>query len=87
MKYEDGRMREMYDWFHERFVEPEVCDPLESGLSGYQYSCGGPYFAKEIIPAQFEGVYPSSLIGEVVADIEAECGEWALRKNAKTGSK
>jgi len=86
MKYDDSRMQEMHDWFRERFVEPEVCDPQESGASGYQYSCGGPYFAREIIPAEFEGIYPSSLISEVVADIETECPEWALRKTAKTGA-
>jgi hypothetical protein len=80
MYYEDKRKQEMYNWFRERFVEPESCDISESAKSGYQYACGGPYFPKDVIPGQFCKMYPSGLIMEVVNDLNAESAEWALRK-------
>jgi len=81
MMYKDERKQEMYDWFHNRFVEPEFCDPLAKDL-GSQYSCGGPFFARDILPAEFSEKYPGGLITEVAADIDAECPEWTLRKEA-----
>ncbi|MBI3580506.1 MAG: hypothetical protein HY098_00245 [Nitrospinae bacterium] len=80
MKYTDVRKQEIYDWFKEGFVEPEVCDPTGSPESGYQYSCGGPYFAKDIVRAQFSGKYPDDVVNEVIRDLEAESTEWARRK-------
>ncbi len=82
MVYEDSRKQEMYDWFHERFTEPELCEMGGSGASGYQYACGGPYFVRDIIPAEFGGTHPEDIILEVVGDIEFESHEWALRKAA-----
>jgi hypothetical protein len=82
MKYEDARKQKIYEWFREHFVEPEVCDPSESPASGYQYSCGGPYFPKEIIHAQFSETYPKKVVDEVIKDLETESSEWAIRKVA-----
>ncbi len=80
MRYTDVRKQEIYGWFTERFVEPEACDPAESPTSGYQYSCGGPHFPKDIVRAQFSGKYPDEVIDEVVRDLESESMEWARRK-------
>jgi len=82
MKYDDARKQRMYDWFRESFVEPEMCDISESPTSGYQYSCGGPYFAKDIVRAEFSKTYPKEIVDEVVRDLEAESPEWARRKVA-----
>lgn len=81
MRFNDERKQAMYDWFHERFIEPELCDPMAKEL-GSQYSCGGPFFAREILPAEFYGKFPEALINEVATEIDAECPEWTLRKAA-----
>ncbi|MBI3793112.1 MAG: hypothetical protein HY280_00090 [Nitrospinae bacterium] len=82
MKYTDARKQAMYDWFHENFSEPQFCDPVESESSGYQYVCGGPYFAREIISSQYSAVYPEDVVREVIKDLEDESSEWIGRKTA-----
>jgi hypothetical protein len=82
MNYSNPGKQEIHDWFCERFVVPEACDPRESPISGYQYSCGGPYFAKDIIRAQFSDSYRKEILDEIVSDLEAVSAEWARRKVA-----
>jgi len=77
MKYEDARKQEMYEWFRTNFIPTYQCRPDESGKSGYQYVCGGPYFPSDILPKEFGEKYDMSLITEVVSDLESEESEWA----------
>jgi len=81
MKYEDPRKQEMWDWFHGHFIKPSECVPRMSEEHGYQYVCGGPYFADEALEKEFSGRYPVDIIREVIADIEDEETEWARRKH------
>ncbi len=83
MKYQDAREEKMWTWFHEHFAAPEECNPEMSGEYGYQYVCGGPYYAKEVLKNAFEGNYPETLISEVAADLEKESHEWIVREGGK----
>ena len=69
MQYEDTRKQEMYDWFHANFMAPEMCDPRMSKEHGYQYICGGPYFADEVVQNAFAEKYPAKLVKEVIKDL------------------
>jgi hypothetical protein len=80
MKDHEAQKREICEWFRERFVETEVCDPRESSVSGYQYSCGGPYFAGEIIRSQFRDSHSADILEEAIKELEAFSLEWARRK-------
>jgi hypothetical protein len=80
MNYPDRRKQEMYDWFHERFMEPEAVKHDKNEANKYLYSCGGPYCAKDIITSNFKGIFPDEVIKEVVKDLESERPEWVLKK-------
>lgn len=79
MKYTDQKRQEMWTWFHENFMVPEECRPVESQDTGWQYQCGGPYDPREIMHNAFDGKFPADMIEDVVTDIEAESPEWARR--------
>jgi len=81
MKYEDSAKQEMWDWFHELFIRPSECVPRMSEKSGYQYICGGPFFADEELKKEFSEKYPENAIEEVIADLESEDTEWAKKKH------
>jgi len=77
MRYEETARQEMCDWFHKHFMHTDQCEPWESGLSGYQYVCGGPYFPGDILYKEFGKRYDDALIDDAVAVLEAEEVEWA----------
>ena len=77
MRYEETAKQEMRKWFHVHFMHTDQCKPWESGLSGYQYVCGGPYFPDDILYKEFGGKYDRTLIDDVVAVLETEESEWA----------
>ena len=79
MKYEDSRKQEMWDWFHDNFILPSECVPRMSEEHGYQYICGGPYFADEILKKGFSDKYPADIIESVITDLEKEGTEWAKK--------
>ena len=72
----DVREIEMYNWFHDNFAAPELCDPTIDGSMGYQYRCGGPYFADEIMHKMYDGKYPPELIDDVIKELNEESPEW-----------
>ena len=77
MRNEETARQEMKDWFHVHFIHTDQCEPWESGLSGYQYVCGGPYFPGDILYKEFGDKYDKTLIDDVVAALETEEVEWA----------
>jgi hypothetical protein len=80
MNYSDSRKQEMYDWFHQRFMEPEAGNFAEGGLDRHMHFCGEVYCAGEVIHSNFCGIFPDKIIDEVVKDLESECSKWVLRK-------
>ncbi len=80
MKYNDSRKEEMWLWFHDNFAPPEECNPSMSAEHGYQYVCGGPYYATEVLTAAFGGKMHHLLIKEVAEDLELESHEWIVKE-------
>ena len=80
MKYTDARKEEMWAWFHDSFAAPEECNPEMSAELGYQYVCGGPYYAADVLGTAFSGKHPPTLIKEVVDDLEMESHEWIVKE-------
>ncbi len=80
MEYDDQRKQEMYDWFHKHFIPPDMCKPRMSKEHGYQYICGGPYFADDVIKEAYGDKHPKDIVAEVIADLDAEEHEWARSK-------
>lgn len=80
MKYNDSRKEEMWLWFHDNFAPPEECNPSMSAEHGYQYVCGGPYYAAEVLTTAFGGKMHHLLIKEVAEDLELESHEWIVKE-------
>lgn len=80
MKYADTRKEEMWVWFHDSFAPPEECNPSMSAEHGYQYVCGGPYYAAEVLNTAFGEKFPLPLIKEVADDLEMESHEWIVKE-------
>lgn len=80
MKYTDSRKEEMWLWFHDNFAASEECNPIMAADRGYQYVCGGPYSAADVLANAFEGKYPTPLIREVADDLEMESMEWIVKE-------
>jgi hypothetical protein len=80
MNYKDKRKQEMYDWFHQRFMEPESVKPDVNGVNKSRHSCGETYCAGEVVRSNFSGTFPDETIEEVVKDLESERQKWVMRK-------
>ncbi len=79
MKYADSRKEEMWLWFHDNFAPTEECNPVLSADRGYQYVCGGPYNAADVLNNAFGDKFPTVLIKEVAEDLEMESPEWIVK--------
>ncbi|HHQ4772502.1 TPA: PIN domain-containing protein [Aeromonas veronii] len=73
----DEKIEEMKSWFLSNFEDPAHSCPYESREGGYQYIWGGPYYARDEIVNEFEGIASDAIINEVVDDLESICWEWS----------
>lgn len=80
MKYTDSRKEEMWLWFHDNFAPPEECNPAMSAEHGYQYVCGGPYYAADTLKMAFSERMPPLLVKEVADDLEMISHEWIVKE-------
>jgi hypothetical protein len=80
MNYSDKRKQEMYDWFHQRFMEPAPSLATGTGVINHALSCCDVYCAGEVVRSNFRGVFPDKVIDEVANDLEAERPKWVLKK-------
>ena len=69
---------EMIDWFRDHYEDPAHGVPHDSGEGGYQYFAGGPYFANEVLEAQFPEAHERD-IEEATHILEDESFEWVRK--------
>jgi hypothetical protein len=71
-------IREMEEWFHENFEDPQNETPYDQEDGDYQYIWGGPFDAAVMLGDQFGHQYDQKWIDEVVERVQRSgTYEWA----------
>lgn len=80
LRWEDRerQMEWMREWFFDRYCDPAMETPYDSGEGGYLWLWGGPYDAEEELQGRFSEIVEDDVIEELVIELTSDGNfEWA----------
>lgn len=73
------KVKEIKEWFLQRYCDPVDCCPHGSGEAGYEWIWGGPYDARDVLDSEYPHDIEDGVFKKVIQELTNSCVFWSLK--------